>query len=654
MHTEVIPETHPHTKYDEIPRSREAWANNLIERLQYRKAIAVLDAREQPLPDHITNRLTKDDITSLEQFQSTLFGQDWKEHLKGKTFAVAYMKFGHGHKHQATDLAILLAHTLHARVVLFDPMDALPDRERNLMLLKKNLHKALQTRDEAFLATLKGQLNDGADTRWWKRTVDKIPAYESYMLAEMAIHNMPATTETGNRPTRKPSWATQKFTDLVQSHPRPIVRAFALAETEATERSVATATATIAAMYDAEAILTTHNGAVRALTPDILEIYVPHALRQKAKKAVGTIITITPDNGYTKRKPGPAENGPLTQSELVEDLAIASPHAFLLRSSAPWLKNTMHVVADDVVAERFSTYWRVPKEEYFPFGTVADSVSPKQFIEKWSQPVRRILIASNGNGSNLIDAIRAMEEIGELSPTWLADHGLHLDIFAADLPNKVPQLLAAAHKAGLSDQVEVIDFTNEYFNKGREFAYSNDPEKRIHIAYGTGDMAGSDLKQYMQRAAHVEIRSPGENALTGANVGTLELGTPPGGPNEIYNMAWAARNKLSYPINWGAILDAPPWQTAGFTTELGLIDDGLSKSFPILITYLLENRRMDQLARTAYQHANKQTSYAVVGLLTGELLRIKGQPVPDRETIKQMYIRYMQARNEAIAGELPS
>lgn len=634
------------------PQTREQWADSLIENLQSRHAIEVFDARTSPLPEHLLVRLNKENSESFSTYMNTIFGKDWKSHTKGKTYAVAYAKFGHGHKHQAVDLALILAETTNSRVIVFDPMDALPDRERMLILHKKDLHKAMQFRDPKIIERIKTEIKTYPNSPWWQPIHDALPYREAYMLGEIAMQNLPAQHESGNSDIGKQtSKIAQKMQQFVTEHPLFFARLMSLAETEATERSVSAATAAIAAMYGADAILTTMVSTIRAVTPDVLT-WLPKHLRKPARHALQTIITVTPDNGYTKRKLDGSESQGLNNSEIMDDIAICFPHAFMLRNRASWLRRTIHVVADDIVAERFSAYWKVPKSDYFPFGTVADSLSPSEFQQKWQQRARRILIASNGNGSNIPDAIRAMKEIAAASPTWLHDHDIHLDVFIADLPEKLPDLVAAAKEAGLEDQVEIIDFTRDYYNKGQLFTYSKNPKKRIHIAYGTGDAPGSDLKQHMQRLAHIEIRSPGENALTGANVGTLELCTPPGGPNEIYNMIWASRQLIAFPINWTSDPNAKPWQDTGFSTEHGLIDDASSKNFPSLITSILQNDMATAQAETAYRRVNKQTPYGIIGLLVGELMQRHNVPVPDRETLKQNLQTYMKNRNADLSTEL--
>jgi hypothetical protein len=192
---------------------------------------------------------------------------------------------------------------------------------------------------------------------------------------------------------------------------------------------------------------------------------------------------------------------------------------------------------------------------------------------------------------------------------------------------------------GMQDQAEVIDYTTDYFHKNKSFAYQDDPNKRIHIAYAVGDAAGSELKQLMQRLAHIEIRSPGENAITGAKVGTLELCTPPGGPNEIYNMIWAGKEGVAHAINWTSDTHAVPWQKTGITT--GFIKDSDTQRFPDLMLSLRQNHKDKALAQAAYERTNLKTGYAVVGLLIGELLRRDKQPVSDRKTVSERLFAYM-------------
>lgn len=631
-------------------KGRERWAEALTEQLRERGALAVFDARERPLPEHLRARLTEPDIRAFETFLDDTFGPDWKKHTTGRTFAMSYLKYGHGHKHQATDLALQLSHITGSRVVLFDPMEALPNRERDIMLRKKKMHKALQDRDTEFLKALRSEVAKRPDGPLFWSVIDHMTNKSAYVLAELAIEYMPAQEETGNVSSLdEPSRIAAMVSKIVDSNPLLVVRAFAKTEQRLTERSVAAATTAIAAEFGADAILTTHPATIRAMTPDVLP-WLPKRLWKDARHALQTIFTITPDNGYTKRKPD-GKDTDLTPAENMEDMAISEPFAFATRG-ASWLKRALHIVADEVVADRFHSYWNIPRSSYLPFGTVADSVTTEQFREKWAQPERRILIASNGNGSNLTDAIRAIREISAASTTWLTDQNFHLDIFAADFPDKIPHILEAAEAAGMADQVELIDYTNDWYNQGKLFSYSPDPAKRIHIAWGMGDAAGSDLKQWMQRKAHIEVRSPGENALSGAYVGTLELCTPPGGPNEIYNMIWAAREGLAYPVNWTADTNAPIWQTAGLTQDHGLLPDTETATFPGLVMSVISDNRADSLAENAYRSSNKQTGYAIIGMLIGELLRRDRHPAPSRETLAQRNIDYVKQRNTIIAQQL--
>jgi hypothetical protein len=620
--------------------NREQWARELHENLVKRDAIFIIDARIHELPPYLQDRLTPEEIRDASEFFNQTFGPDWQKDAEGKTFAVTYAKYGHGHKHQAYDFALALAHITKSRVIFFDPMDALPDRERQIMIEKKNIHKAMQTRNETILDELKERLKQPTGSPAPLAYADKATNTLAYQIANLAWKFMPAKSETGND---KVIMKTNLVDTMIKRNPVPMIRSFVQAEALLTERSVSAATATIAAQYDADAIITTHPYCIRALTPDVLT-WVPQSLHKQARHALQTIITLIPDNGYTRRNPDGSETRGLPASQIIDDIMILAPFASVFHKSTSWLARALHIVADDLVADRFHSYWQVPREQVFPFGTVCNTLSPEKLEAKWNAPAKRILIASNGNGSNIPDALRAIRELAAESPAWLAEKNYHLDIFLADLPHKQKEIMSLVSSLGISEQVEIIDYTNTFFTNKKSFEYESDPHKRIHLAIGTGDAAGSELKQLMQRAAHIEIRSPGENAPTGAKVGTIELCTPPGGPNEIYNMIWSGKRGVAYATNWNADTKAVPWQKAVGTNAPYLIPDTMSDTFVHLVDHILTNEPK-KIAHQMYDATNKGTVYAIIGLLIGEIRRRETLPTPDRHDLAVALQAYMKTRN---------
>lgn len=627
--------------------NRDTWFAQLEKNLSEHDAIQIIDGRDGTLPKLFTDRLTPEHLQETKTLFTDLFGKDWQKDTEGKTIAVLYTKFGHGHKHQALDLSLTLAHLTKSRIVLFDPVDALPPRERKVMEYKIRIHKAMQTRDENILKALWEEMIHMPKGAPVFHTFDQATNKLGYGLAKLTMKFLPAQEETGNKGADiPPSKLMNMMEVMLNKYPQRFVKPFIQAEARLTERSVAAAAAAVAAKYEADAILTTHPNAIRSLTPSVLA-WIPSRLRKKARHALQTIITVTPDNGYTQRKADGSEERGLSNKETMDDIILTSPFSFPLHKRASWLKRALHVVADDLVAKRFHDYWGIPESQLFPFGTVADDITAKQLKEKWSQKEKRILFASNGNGSNIPESIKAIQEIAAVSPDWLAKNTYHLDIFLADHPEKVADVLKALEDAGMKDQAEVIDYTNDFFRKQKSFSYSTDPTKRIHIAFGTGDVAGSELKQCMQRLAHVEIRSPGENALSGAYVGAVELCTPPGGPNEIYNMIWTGKHKLASAINWNADAKAVRWESAGMTKDLGLIPDTDAATIPTLIDTLFSGTKAVDMAHTAYDRSQTRTSHAVTGLLIGELRRRETLPTPSREQVAGRLRAYLSEKTPA-------
>jgi hypothetical protein len=307
-----------------------------------------------------------------------------------------------------------------SRVVCFDPMDALPMRERNGISQAKAIHKAMQDRNTKFLDELREVAKHPPESPVIFRQFDRATNMLAINIAELAFKHMPAQNETGNTPVQqKPSLMDK----IIEKSPEKIIRPIIEAQVRLTERSVSAATATIAARYDADAILTTHPNTLRGLTPDALP-WVPRNLRKKAKHALQTIITLIPDNGYVIRKPDGSEEQPMSRQELMDDLVLSSSFAFVMHRQASWLRRGLHVVADKLVAKRFHEYWNIPDSQLFPFGTIADTIIPEQMDQKWNTNERRILLASNGNGSNIPDAIAALREIAAIHHNGLKNRNI--------------------------------------------------------------------------------------------------------------------------------------------------------------------------------------------------------------------------------------
>lgn len=612
-------------------QAKEQWASGLVERAKSRGSFFEIDGRNG-LPDYLSERLTKPDIDRFRQFLGEHFTEQDLSSLEGKTFAVPYVKWGHGHKHQALDFSLALASTLKSRVIFYDPMDALPDRERNVMDLKKDLHKMLQFRNPAILQDLKKQLEDKQYSDGIVGLADKFNDRLAYLLADLALRAMPGQDITvGGQEVSKKGFSNWLFQKLIDN-PLIGVRAVALTEMLWTERSVSCAAVSIAAQYGADAIITTHPYTIRSFTPDNLHVWLPKSQHDAARRALGTVMTLIPDTGYDFRSLDPQEEAHPKPDQKLEGMLLTEPFAFPPKpfgKKIPWFTNALHVVADEKIASSFHEYWNIQPDKLVPLGTIGDTITKDHFDTKWSGKDRHILLASNGNGSNIRDAERAILDIGRRGKEWITDGNYHLDIYLATFGDRKDGLLRLLEDHHLAEHAEVIDYDRDFFNNGNILTL--DQSKRIHIAFARTDVSGSELKQLMQREAHVEIRSAGENALTGAKVGALELLTPPGGPNEIYNSIWAYREKVGYPVGWPPEADGSNyWAKAGFTLERGAAAPIFSTFTDLVDYYLGLGRPGEQYAREAFTKIDKHMIYATIGVLIRELLERSGTNVPEQ------------------------
>jgi len=651
-----------------------------LERLEDRQAIHIFDARPDAPPDSkaklrtIHDRVNLPDHQAMLAFTKSALGITEEElsNIKGKTFVVAYAKYGHGHKHQALDFAASLALTLDARVVLVDPMEGLPVRETKAAFALKRLHGALQHNDVKRIQEIQNELGRlQSSASGYLLMIDKLTDRLTLFMSKVGTQAVPAQEASGNSGISEKRTVATRVVEVLKSHPklyRQIINALNLAIIESTERSISTATAGIAAHFDAEAIITTIPLGIRSLSKDALR-WLPKELRTKAELALRTVLMLIPDTGYTYRNVDPHRETQPDPKDANEAMLLTAYHSIprFFSNTTVWLRNAISVTADRVMANSLINNWKAHPDSLAPLGTSSDTISAEKFQKKWAQISRNLLFASNGNGSNIPDFSQAIDEISakEASlPNYLQKHNLHLDLYLANHPftpdgiNLVGEIIKRLHKAGISDeQIQLIDHSKTFL-AGQPPEY--DPTKLIHIGYASGDASSSDLKQWMQIWSHIEIRSPGENALTGAAVGTLELCTPPGGPNEVFNMIETMRRWIAFAIDWPK---KDVWNNPYYNINLPPLQPHTDATFPDLVEFFLQRLSSSGvplatlLAQAAYEQVDKQANPKIVALLVRELLAhqrhihprdTSDNLLPSRQTWIERITRFGRERNRLI------
>lgn len=647
--------------------TRLRWLGELRQNLKENNALEIIDGT-QPLPEHLTSRVNQEDQRYFIDWLTNsldLSEQDLHKILSGKTIALTYLKFGDGHKFQAHDLAIHLAKSFGLKVVIFDPMEALSNREQDIIDRIKTLHKILQGNKREDKIASKEQLEKEIREKHYPLTFmnlcSKITDRIGLGLANIVLNVMPDEGSGNDNLNTERNQVVDTLLTLLSKNLPLGAKMVNMSVAMLTERSLACATVAIAAQYDADGIFTTHPMSIRAFTPDAFT-WIPAHLWKKVHKALSNISAFVPDNGYRyvnvieeKEK-----HYNLDKETRLKNVVLTSLFAYLpypLRQLMPWYQNAVMGVADQEMVQSMHHNWEIPRQNLAEIGTIGDSMTIEQVIAKWQQPVKNILFALNGNGSNHYEFTTAISELGEKtsSPTlFMEQHGFDLTYFIGKHHNRLQDALDLLRANGFTEEdIETISYNEIYDEPNHPQTLTYDPNKKIHLILAEGPGSESEAKCMAQRLAHLEFRPPGETVLEAAKVGCLEFGTPTGGPNEPYNMIWACRHQIAVASNWPAYEgNSRFWTKSGLNPDNGTTPDDY-ETFPDLMNYYLGNSELaKRLLFQAYYNIDKQSIWAAMGVGLYGILKDSGVKLPERSVWHRMIKQYRQDRKATLTLNL--
>jgi len=528
----------------------------------------------------------------LENF----FGTKAIEDFKNKRILVPYLgSMGHGHMHQALDMSEYITQVLGAQAVFVDPQHIQPEEgqfyTKTKALLMHMIHNNTINEEE-----IKKQMATYMlPSQQPNRVLEEVKMGMAEWLIMKAMGSLVHEKAEADR-----------LTNLVTHNPlaaRIVFTMFAHADRTLSEKVLAETTYHLAKSVDADGIISTFSGIHRA---------DPALRRQIMGDKPFAEITAIPDPGYTEVLL-PNERNEKTTDHLAEG-------QILEQFAGPQNGPILYGVGSETVAERLHQYFGIPENKIFPVGTIADSITPEQFNNKWRQAERKILMPISGNAHNLPFITQAIEETfsEHKNIQWMKDNHLKFTVYFADRG----------------------DMATEFVNHITAKCLGSHWSEFVDIAYADSKAAASELKQILQRSHHIEWRSPGENILTGADVGTCEVGLATKGTersvNEIYNMKYMS----SMPQGYGAIPSSWPassfnfWAANGYKPDQYGLNTAPFHSFKDMVSDLMSTdtngrSKAENIALSGYLQANHESNFALTAMFVFDYLKPKNKTIDE-------------------------
>ena len=530
--------------------------------------------------------------TGVEIYQRHLeefFSPKKLDSIRGKNVLIPYLdSTGYGHMMQAWDMAIFLQSLFQVRTIFFDPVYALTSDQKfiydGVQRILKGLHLG-----KIDIAKLKDLFKNRDYPPGLGGLKHKITDQIGLKLAEMALATLPIKGET--------SVASRLIDNIgkLKLLEKFMLNLFPFIEKEISERSLASRTLQVAQATDAIGLITSHSFTIRGADPFMYKRYIG--------ERPFSIVSAIPDNGYIDRYL-PDESANPT---MIEKGQLLVP--FVGGVLSPKIN---YGVADEKVKKYLENLFGIKSERVFDVGTIADSITPKEFIEKWQQKEKKVLLPVNGNASNLPFITQALKDLGDnRAKEWLKENQVAITVYLGDKVDRVEEVRRTVEENGLQDHVEIF--------------------------YSRTKSGAAELKQVLQRNHHIEWRSPGENILTGGDVGTCEVGLATPGLkasiNEVYNMKYMAEKGAAIPSSY-PLSSYGMWADMGFSPgQFGLLSLPLN-TFQEMLAALLEKEqngrtKAENIAFKAYSQANHDTNFRVAAIFLFDYFKPEGRTLDD-------------------------
>ncbi len=533
--------------------------------------------------------------TGIELYRQALFeffGEERIKSMEGKTILFNYLKsMGHGHRNQAEDEAVFASLLLGVRAVFFDPQDAI-SQDAAFYINGKNMIMQMIHKNKLDYNALLDYVQE------YEKTVPKgvkgakIRAKNKITLqiAKLAIDVLREGGMNENALLRM-SKSNERTTQL-------LLKNIALIERTLTEKPLAEASLKVAKATGAVGIITTFTRTIAAIDEKMKREYIGDNNFPR--------VSSIPDNGYKEvRLPGEKKK----KINYINDGLLTEQFA-----GNPG-DDISYTVADDGVGRNLTRFFGIKKERVYTVGTISDSITPEEFAQKWQSEDTKILMPISGNAHNLPFIKKALMELkDDKSKSWLKKNKIGMTVYLADRLDLVEEVREIIEANGLQDFVEIASCSS---------------------------VAGAaELKQVLQRTHKIEWRSPGENILTGADVGTCEVGLATEGTATSVNEPCNLKHMVQLPGGPGAIPSSYPqssfdfWASHGFNpgewglaqtpqiTFIDMIDDLLTKE---------ENGRSkaENIALNGYMQANHDSNFRVLAIFLFDLFQPEGKSQDD-------------------------
>ncbi len=401
----------------------------------------------------------------------------------GKTVGMAVPFAGWGHLIQASGLAQKLARVGHFNVVIGDIVESLPKGEAYPYQMIQKFLKVHQTGEHVseFLQGIR---------RWdsnesLRENINR--QFASYIF-QIALSG--GGIDKSDSPLSK---LTASIVDRFKDRPAVVSRLFKTInrlDSYITERQLAAGVSQWKKIFKFSALLSTHAAPVRS------SVFIP-------KKERLPSIACVPDDGYGMDPA--AEEGDLITN--YQNLIAFAPTPLERKNSGNVYTYANRSIVDTVTDLLNSN------ANATEMGTLSSSITPEAFISKWQQPTRNILLSSSGTGSNLGEVTSQVEEYYQALISGRDLRGYNLQVFIGNnlqaAPQRLRDIMAEVKRQGLM---------------GIEFILTDNQNSSIF------------LKDEYTKSAHVQIRSPGENALDNGNMGCAAINTFINAPHERSNL----------------------------------------------------------------------------------------------------------------------
>jgi hypothetical protein len=419
------------------------------------------------------------------------------QEFAGRTIGMAVPFVGWGHLIQAAGLAQKLTRVGHFNVVVGDIVDSLPQDKAYPYRMIQRFLKVHQTGEEVqeFLQGI----------RKWDPNVPFGENFNrqaaSYIFQVALSLGGIDKSEAGLSKISASIASKFKSNTAVVSTVSKLINGI---DSYATERQLAQGLAKWKEIFDFNALISTHTAPIRS------GVFLPRSQRLPSMACI-------PDDGYG-----------LDPSADPNDL-IANYQGLIPFSPTPLEgKNSgnVYTYANRGIVDTVTSLLN-PDANATEIGTLSSAITPEAFISKWQQPTRNILLSSNGTGTNLGEITGQLDEFYQALKAGRDVRGYNLQIFIGNNLHAAPPRLR-----------ELMGLVKQENIPGIEFILTEDQNSTVF------------LKDEYTKTAHVQIRSPGENALDNGNMGCAAITTFFNAPHERSNLYHMMLKGAAFPATY--------------------------------------------------------------------------------------------------------